>query len=183
VVDLSDGDQVRGAVEGADSILHAAEFDPAAASALIDEKTLFQRASLGTYRLCAAARDAGVPRIVLVGTLAVFDSYPDDYLIDEMWEPKPSSEPAGLTPYIPELVAREFAREGGIGIVCLRFGGIGDGPDGTRAGDAFEAIERAFDFSFGDKGYRWRVFHVSSSPRFILRNAHRDLGFGQGKGA
>jgi hypothetical protein len=115
--------------------------------------------------------------MVLVGTLGVFDSYPSDYLIDEMWEPKPSPEPEQLAPYIPELVAREFAREGGIGIVCLRFGRIGEAPEGTHPEDALEAIDKALAFPFGERGYRWRVFHISSSPRFILRNARRDLGF------
>jgi nucleoside-diphosphate-sugar epimerase len=182
-VDLCDEQQVEPIVNGADAIVHLAEFDPRSGSTAIDEKTLLERASFGAYRLCWAAREAGAARMVIVGSLAVFDSYPADYLIDELWQPRPSSEPNCLAPYVPELVAREFAREGGIGIVCLRFGRIGDDPEGTPVEDALEAIDRSLAYPFTDRGYRWRVFHISSSPRFIMRNAHRELGFARGKEA
>lgn len=178
--DLRSPDVAASVVEDTDAVLHLAEFDPAPLEVPDAEQERLERATLGTYRLCAAAREAGVGRIVVAGSISVFDAYPDEYLIDEQWRPRPEADADHLAPYLCELVVREFAREGPISGVCLRFAPIGEDPEAnTRPDDALEAVERALELQLGPPGYNWHVFHVASSGRFIERNARLTLGFGR----
>ncbi|MFO7957763.1 MAG: NAD(P)-dependent oxidoreductase [Candidatus Brocadiia bacterium] len=176
--DLRRPDFAASLVDDIDAVVHLAEFDPAPLEAPDAEQERLERATLGTYRLCAAAREAGAGRIVVAGSLSVFDAYPDEYLVDEQWRPRPEADADHLAPYLCELVVREFAREGPISGVCLRFAPIGEDPEtNTRSEDALEAIERALEIELGPPGYNWHVFHVASSGRFIERNARLMLGF------
>jgi len=172
--DLRDVAQVRELVTGLDAVLHLAEFDPAPCP----EGEALEHATLGTYVLCREARQAGAGRIVVAGTLKLFDAYPDDYVIDEMWKPRPAPEAEHLAPYLCETVAREFVREGGIDGVCLRFAPIGVHPErNTHLADALRAIDCALSVRFETPGYRWHVAHVASAPRFRDREASIWLGF------
>lgn len=176
--DLCDAETVPDLVDGVDAVLHFAEFDPQPLTGPNAGHQLLTRATLGAYLLCNAAREAGVRRIVVAGTLKVFDGYPDSYLIDEQWEPRPAPEPEVLAPYLCEQVVREFPREGGITGICLRFLPLGiDSEANTRLDDALQAIDRALEIELGSTGYRWHVFHVASSPRFLSRQAQLTLGF------
>ncbi len=176
--DLCDTETVQDLVDGVGAVLHFAEFDPLPLKGPDAGHELLTRATLGTYLLCDAAREAGVSRIVVAGTLKVFDSYPDSYLIDEQWKPRPAPEPEVLAPYLCEQAVREFPREGGITGVCLRFLPLGTDPEAnTRREDALQAIARALEIELGSPGYRWHVFHVASSPRFLSRQAQLTLGF------
>jgi nucleoside-diphosphate-sugar epimerase len=177
-VDLRAAGTATALVAGMDAIVHVAEFEPMARPHL----DMLEHASLGVYQLFTAARAAGVDRVVLVSRLSFFDAYPADYLIDEMWRPIPATEPAEMAPFYAEVVAREFCHEGGVRCVCLRFLPIGnDAEKNTRQADALEAIERALALPFSETGYRWQVYHVTASPRFITRDARLLLGYsGQG---
>ena len=173
-VDLRSPETIASLVAGVDAVVHLAEFDSPSRPHL----DMLEHASLGTYRLFTAAREAHVDRVVLVSRLSFFDVYPDDYLIDEMWRPWPATEPADMAPFYAEVVAREFCHEGGIRCPCLRFSPIGEDPEhNTRLADALEAIDRALALTFTETGYRWQIYHVSSSPKFVIRDAKLLLGF------
>jgi nucleoside-diphosphate-sugar epimerase len=176
--DLRCEEAVKPLVADINSILHLGAFDPAPWDGDSAEQEALEYATLGTYVLCQEARRAGVERIVVAGSLCIFDAYPDSYLIDEMWRPRPAPDAAGLMPYLCEQVAREFAREGGINGVCLRLLPIGDDPErNTRLADALHAIDCALALEFTVAGYRWYVFHIATSPRYLVREAVRKLGF------
>jgi nucleoside-diphosphate-sugar epimerase len=174
-VDLRSDAAVAPRLAGIDAIVHAAEFDPLPQPDL----DLLEHASLGTYQLFCAARQAGVSRVVLLSSLSFFDAYPDSYLIDEMWRPWPSTSAPRLAPFLSETVAREFAHEGRPPCICLRLLPIGDDLDAnTSLPDALEAVDRALALQFVEPGYRWQVYHVTRAPRFITRDARLLLGFG-----
>lgn len=176
--DLRSAPDVDALVAGIEAVLHLAEFEPVTRTGPNGELEVLEHASLGTYRLLVAARAASIDRVVLASTLAFYDAYPETCLIDELWRPRPSTEAAQLAPFLAERVAQEFAREGGIRAVCLRFAPIGDDPERcTTAADALEAMDRALALEFTVPGYRWQVYHIASSQRFLLRNAHLHLGF------
>jgi nucleoside-diphosphate-sugar epimerase len=176
--DLRHEDAVQDLVNGIDAIVHLAAFDPPSWDGNDAEQRVLEYATLGTYVLCQQARAAAVDRTGVVGSLLIFDAYPDGHLIDETWKPRPAPEAAGLAPYLCEQVAREFPREGGINGVCLRFLPIGDDPEqNTRLDDALHAIDCALALQFRVPGYRWCVFHVASSPRYLMHDAIRELGF------
>ncbi|MFW6189243.1 MAG: NAD-dependent epimerase/dehydratase family protein [Planctomycetota bacterium] len=179
--DLRSPEQVEPLVRGADAVLHLTEFDPAPLSGSNAEQRLLERATLGAYTLCVEAREAGVERVVVAGSLRIFDSYPSSCLIDEQWRPRPDANARSLAPYLAELAVREFAREGPLCGVCLRFLPIGEDPErNTRPEDALAALDRALDLELGPPGYRWHVFHVARSGRFITRQARLILGFDPG---
>jgi uronate dehydrogenase len=174
--DLRDPEAVPSLVEGVDAVLHLGNFDPPALTSGNAEQDRLEISARGTYVLLDAARTAGVERVVLASTLDLVSDYPEDYLVDEFWQPRPEAHADSLAPYLSEIVCREYCREGGIRCVCLRFGPI-DKPDGTKATDAVEAMEKALVMSMKDPGYRWQLVHISSSPRRPSVSAKRVLGF------
>jgi nucleoside-diphosphate-sugar epimerase len=172
-----------GLVEGVEAVVHLAEFDAPACDGAEAEHERLLEATLGTYTLCLTARDAGVGRVVMASRLSVFDAYPANYVIDEQWAPRPAATAWELAPYLAELSAREFAREGPLCGVCLRFAPIGQDPARqTREADALAAIEAALSVRFEPGGYRWHVCHVASAGRFLEREARVWLGLERKEG-
>lgn len=161
-----------------DAILHCDVFDD---KQDISEQDRLDWAARGTYVLLKAARKAGVERVILASQLSLFEGYPSHYVIDETWQPKPKAQANAFAPYMAELTCREFAREGGICCMALRFG-ILETEDGTSKDDALTAFRGALKFKFEPQGYRWHIFHVSSGKRFLMRSAQKALGF-DGEGA
>ncbi len=175
--DLRQEEAAASLLEDVDAILHLANFNAPECESNQDELDALEHAATGTYFLTREARKAGVERIIIGGSLRIFDFYPDEFLIDEMWKPHPSTNISQLAPYLSESVAREFVREGGICGMALRFMPIGeDSEKETRSADAMAALEKALAYEFQVPGYRWHVFHVASSERFIMRNARMILG-------
>ena len=180
-IDLRDEHSVAQAVAGVDAILHLAFCDPAPRPGPDGEQDLIHEAGLGTYLLGLQARMAGINRMVLGSTLAMFDAYDQDYLIDELWRPWPDTDAAGLAPFLAERVARELALEGPNEVTCLRLGEVGRGPGQVLPEVLADAIEAALERHIDVPGRRWDVYHVSSDNRFITRNARLDLGISVGR--
>ncbi len=180
--DLRDPEMVPSLLEDADAVLHLADFDPPAIDAGDAEQQRLEISARGTYVLLESARVAGVERVVLASTMDLVSDYPEDFLVDEFWLPRPEANANSLAPYLSEIVCREFCREGGIRCVCLRFGTL-DEPHGTNTTDAIEAIEKALVLPMRDPGYRWELYHISSSPQRPSVSAKRDLGIEPGREA
>ncbi len=165
------------ALKGISAILYTAAFDLPQKDDPQEANEQLLRASLGTYLLCDAARKNGVERIIMVSTLQCFETCDKTFLIDEMWRPRPTTESHILAPFLAEQCAREFAREGGINGVCLRFMPIGHDPEKETSLElASEAMQKAIELAFITPGYRWHVFHVANSPRYLMRDARNILG-------
>ena len=180
--DLRDPEAVPSLVAGVDAVLHLANFDPPALTSGNAEQERLEISARGTYVLLDAARTAGVERVVLASNLDLVSDYPEDYVVDEFWQPRPEARADSLAPYLSEIVCREYCREGGIRCVCLRFGAL-DEPDSTRSSDAIEAMEKALVMPMEDADYRWHLFHISSSPRLPSVSAKRFLGLELERGA
>ncbi|MDA0745898.1 MAG: NAD(P)-dependent oxidoreductase [bacterium] len=180
VADLREPEEVASLVAGMDAILHLAEYDPAPVLGPTAEQDRLEIAARGSYVLLEEARKAGVDRVVLASTLALMDAYPEEYVVDENWMPRPGPHADSLAPYMAEIVCREFAREGGIRCVCLRFGTLGDL---TPEEDALQALDRALAVEFKDPGYRWFLLHVAASDRFLCGEARRVLQLDRKGGA
>src|SRR6188768_939365 len=77
------------ALEGIDVLLHFAPYlaglDPS-----VDTVTTLDEATRGTFVVTNAARQAGVSRIILAGTLAYFDRFPEHFQVNEEWRPRPT---------------------------------------------------------------------------------------------
>ncbi len=178
LTDCLDARACEAALAGIDAVVHAANFDRSPEPSPADAGAALEQATLGSYHLADAARKCGVERIVVIGSLRIFRAYPEDMLIDEMWKPRPRPEPAELAPFLAEQGVREFAREGPICGICLRFLPIGEDPETqTRESDALHAVDCALALPFAPGGYRWHVFHIANSPRYLMRDAIRQLKF------
>ncbi|OGG56923.1 MAG: hypothetical protein A3F84_17630 [Candidatus Handelsmanbacteria bacterium RIFCSPLOWO2_12_FULL_64_10] len=171
--DLRDPAAVAPLVAGVDAVVHAASFDPAPLTGAAAEQEALDVASRGTYVLFQEAMKAGVEKAVLISRMALMAAYPEDYVVDESWQPQPAPEAGSLGPYLSELVGREFARDGGLGVVCLRFGELGS-REGTTEADAVHAARQALLIGPKARGYRWWLFHVTSGGRFGLAAASRE---------
>ena len=132
-------------------------------------------ATRSTYVLMQAGREAGVKRVVLVSTMAMFETYPFDYAVDEIWQPRPFATAQSLAPFLVEITCREFARQGGIAVICLRFGTLGE-EEGTSKTDALAALDGALKLELDPLAYRWHIFHIYSGKRFSMRAARQSLG-------
>ena len=169
-VDWCDVEAVGKLMEGVETVLHLAWYD--AANDRDDEGQLLDVATRSTYVVLDAAVNAGVNRVIMVSNLALFQSYPDNYVIDESWQPQPCAEASSLAPYLVELCCREFARSSAMSITCLRFGDL-DCPDGTSSVDALNALDHAMHQVLDPAGYRWQIFHVCSSSKFSTQSAKK----------
>ena len=176
---LTDDDAVTRAVQGVGAILHLGAISHEQS---IDAGRRLDLDTRGTYMLLKAAVDAGIRRFVYASTLDVFQSYPEDVYITEQWRPRPTDDPSQMTPYLGEMVCREFARDRAIGITCVRLGTLVDAPDQSRnvaapdridIADAARACHAALtrdESAALNWVRRWSVYHIvgdHENPRFL----------------
>ena len=167
--DLRVPEEAASLVDDMDAVVHLDPYDPAPITGADAEQERLDVAARGTYVLLQSASQAGIARVVLGSTMALFDSYPDDYVIEETWQPQPDAQAESLAPMMSELTAREFARQGELCVVCLRFGAL-SGSEGTTEEDAVGAMAEALMMEFDQPGYLWHLFHVVSTGRFANRD-------------
>jgi nucleoside-diphosphate-sugar epimerase len=141
--DLTDIEQVEGALRGADAVVHLARIPfPYTASGYDaitqtwrkpDHTSDADRFNLNlamTYNTLAAASAAGVRKMVMGSSFAVYGLYypsrplmPEYVPIDESHPRKPD-DPYGLTKLLGEQLADAWAKKGTIQIASLRFPGV-----------------------------------------------------------
>ncbi len=118
--DIRDPDVAGQAVRNMQAIVHTGE--PPPNLDLACEQELLDLATRGTHVLFKAGIDAGIKRFVYGSTLQIFEAYPNDVYISEMWRPTPSTDKFQLTRYLGEMTAREFARDFPVAVTVLRLG-------------------------------------------------------------
>src|SRR4051812_48839181 len=119
--DLREEEFAKQLVESTDTLIHLAPLYPDLPAGASEREELDQ-ATRGTYVLLKAAVAAGVRRIVLGSTLALFERYPATWRVGESWQPLPDVRDVGqLAAYLAEESAKQFARVEPVSVVCLRF--------------------------------------------------------------
>ncbi|MBM3457559.1 MAG: NAD(P)-dependent oxidoreductase, partial [Armatimonadetes bacterium] len=108
--DLREPDQVEPLVSGVQAIAHLAHHMRPATPDAAAEKEVLDLAGRGAYVLLHAALKAGVVRVVLASRLELMSAYPENYLVDPNWRPRPKPDAASLAPFVAELTVREFVR-------------------------------------------------------------------------
>ncbi len=122
-VDLARGDlrdplQVAAAVAGVDVIFHEAAFVSVPQS-MEEPLTCFDVNQRGTESLLEAARKAGVRRVVLASSAAVYGDL-DSLPLSETLALRPLS-PYALSKRVDELYAELYTRSFGLDVVALRY--------------------------------------------------------------
>lgn len=190
--DIRDVHHCEVAVRDVDALIHTAEPPPELPSeGLTRDQQLLDLATRGTHTLFRTAVDAGVRRFLYAGSLAIFDAYPEDVYITEMWKPQPSSNMRIMSRYLGELTAREFVRGHRITGTCLRLGELVLEEETTGKSlnrmwldfrDAAQAFICALKRDASERVWwtdRWALYHVTSDlpdPRFLIDRA-RQLGY------
>ena len=129
-LDVTDYAAVRDACKGADAVVHLGGI--ASEGAFEDVLAVNVR---GTERVLQAARDSGVPRVVLAssnhaaGLYDRGDAGPDG-LADDV-PPRPDSY-YGWSKAAMESLGRLYHDRHGLHVICLRIGGCKDEPTGPR---------------------------------------------------
>ena len=116
--DLRDSEVLREAVRGVDCIFHQAAFVSVPQS-MEDPDSCFDINVNGTGKLLAAARTAGVKRVVLASSAAVYGENKAVPLSEDE-EPDPLS-PYAASKSINEIYARLFTKHLGLNVVALRY--------------------------------------------------------------
>ena len=116
--DLRDAAKVAEAVKGVDVIFHEAAFVSVPQS-MDDPLTCFEINQRGTEILLEAARKAGVGRMVLASSAAVYGDS-DAMPLDEQTPLRPLS-PYAVSKRVNELYAEMYTRSFGLDVVALRY--------------------------------------------------------------
>lgn len=183
--DLDDDGATRALVRGVEGIVHAADPPPGAGG----EMTLDWR-TRSTYNLFLAAAQEGVRRVIHLSSLALMTAYDEDFDVAEGWRPRPGPQPEGLSHYLGECIAREFAHQKRLRIAVLRLGkvvrpeevaGKPFDPLWVAEDDVVQAVSLALERpGTSDAEGWWSVYHIASgSPRarFSIAAAQRGLGY------
>jgi len=173
----TDDDAVNRSVRDMDALVHTGEFWTSSST----EREPLDIATRGTFMLMSAAVDAGVKRFVFGSTLNVFKDCPEDVHISETRRPMPGDTMAVMSPYLAELICKEFARDHAITMTCLRLGTLADADalegetpeaDWVDYRDAATAFCLALDRDLSSMlnwNLRYSVFHVvgdHANPRY-----------------
>jgi len=73
-----------------------------------------------TYNLLFSAIQKGVKKIIFISDLHIFNNYPDNYIINENWHPKPSTKILDLYSHLSEFIVKEYARSFPVKVMNLR---------------------------------------------------------------
>jgi nucleoside-diphosphate-sugar epimerase len=128
--DVRDVDAVAKACVGVRAIVHLAA-QPAEADF---RSVLLPRNVDGTWAVYEAALRAQVPRVVFASTIQTVDGYPVDAVVSPTDPPRPVSVYA-CTKLFGEALGRLHADASGLGVACLRIGGVTDPADERLVGD------------------------------------------------
>ena len=179
-------------LRGIDTLIHTGEPPTDLPSdELKREQMLLDLAARGTHVLFSAAVEAGIKKFICASTLSIFNAYPDDVYITELWKPLPSPEIVEMTKYLGELTAREFAREHLVTVTGLRLGELvleeavqRETPslawlDIRDAAGAFRCALNRDSSSSAWWTQRWAVYHICAdipNPKFLIDQA-RGIGY------
>jgi nucleoside-diphosphate-sugar epimerase len=116
--DLRDSARVAKAVEGIDFVFHEAAFVSVPQS-MDEPMTCFDVNQRGTESLLEAARKAGVKRVVLASSAAVYGDL-ETMPLEEHFPLRPLS-PYAVSKRVDELYAEMYTRSFGLEVVALRY--------------------------------------------------------------
>ncbi len=189
---ILDPDDSWDAVRGIDTLIHTGEPPTDLPSdELKREQMLLDLATRGTHVLFSAGVEAGIKKFICASTLSIFNNYPDDVYITELWKPLPSPEIVEMTKYLGELTAREFARDHLVTATGLRLGELvleeavqGETPnlawlDIRDAASAFRCVLNRDSSNSAEWTRRWAVYHICAdipNPKFLIDQA-RGIGY------
>jgi nucleoside-diphosphate-sugar epimerase len=127
IADLTRAGDIYEGLKGAHGIIHLGAYQ---APNLAPDSETFSNNVTATYNVFKAARDLGVPKVVVASSTAAFGFLyaprfcPPDYLPLDENHPCKSQDPYGLSKVVGEKIADSFAVASDMAIASLRFPGV-----------------------------------------------------------
>ncbi|MFT5222473.1 MAG: nucleoside-diphosphate-sugar epimerase [Glaciecola sp.] len=118
--DLREPEVIEAACKGADVVIHTAALHGIHVKSHREVDFMDVNVT-GTFNVLAAARDAGIQRVVIASSAAVFSGH-GPVLTDEL--PPQGGDVYGLSKVLNESVAEHFRRKHDMEVVALRYGAI-----------------------------------------------------------
>jgi nucleoside-diphosphate-sugar epimerase len=181
--DLRDQSQVAGAVRGIDVVFHEAAFVSVPESMERPQECLDVNVA-GSLNLMEAARKAGVKRVVIASSAAVYGDLTDLPLAEET-PPRPLS-PYAVSKQVDELYAGLYTRSFGLEVTALRYFNVygpRQNPNSVYAAAVPIFIRRLLDGQaitvFGDGGQTRDLIYVGDVVRANLLAAEHPAAAGQ----
>ena len=167
--DLADLERLKTLCEGVHTIVHmAGDPDPSATWA-----DLLATNIIGTYHVFAAAKFAGVKRVIYASSIHAVSGYPADYQVHTT-DPVNPGDLYGVSKCFGEALAKYAAGQEGLSAICLRIGGF-QPPEKMQAEaglkmldawvshrDLVQLIRRCIDA----EAIQFAIFHGLSDNRF-----------------
>jgi nucleoside-diphosphate-sugar epimerase len=192
---VQDAAAIAPAFQGVDTVIHLAADGGAHSTEGMNAgwDSMLQNNVVGTYNVFAAARDAGVKRVIFASTGATVIGYEqespwrdlvseDDSATPASWpnvtrdsEPKPYSL-YGASKLIGEDLARFFVNTSDMSIICLRIGGVGarDVVNGVRGRSIYcshaDMAQMAVKCVEAPSSARFDIFYVVSNNKYGYRD-------------
>ena len=182
--ELADLDGLKRACDGIDAVVHLAG-NPDGSAVWAD---LLRDNVVGTYNLFAAAKSAGVRRVVYASSIHAVSGYPTDYQVHTA-DPVNPGDIYGVTKCFGEALGRYMAEQENVSTVCLRIGAVQTpeamaGDAGPKLGDAWvsprdltQLIVRCVE---AGPELRFAIFHGLSDnafKRLDITDARRLVGY------
>lgn len=167
--DLADLPRLKEVCTGMDTIVHLAG-DPGPSSLWA---SLLQNNIIGTYNVFAAAKTAGVRRVVYASSIHAVSGYPADVQVKTS-EPVNPGDLYGVSKCFGEALCRYMAEQEGVSAVVLRIGAFQpleavQNEQGLSLLDGFvserdlnQLLHRCIDA----EGLKFAIFHALSDNRF-----------------
>ena len=167
--ELGDLEGLKRICAGIDTIVHMAG-DP---SPTATWQELLDANIVGTYNIFAAAKTAGVRRVIYASSIHAVSGYPPDYQVHTN-DPVNPGDLYGVSKCFAEALARYMAEKEGVSAICLRIGGFQPtepmkGEKGISMLDAWvsrrdlnQLIEKCIDAEH----IQFAIFHGLSDNRF-----------------
>ncbi len=167
--DLADLPRLKEVCAGMDTIVHLAG-NPGPSSLWAD---LLQTNIIGTYNVFAAAKTAGVKRVVYASSIHAVSGYPADVQVKTN-EPVNPGDLYGVSKCFGEALCRYMAEQEGVSAVALRIGAFQpletvQDAQGMGLLDAFVSqrdLNQLIHRSIDAEGLKFALFHGLSDNRF-----------------
>jgi UDP-glucose 4-epimerase len=180
---LSDLPRLKELCRDIDTVIHlAANPDPSAVW-----KTLLDDNIIGTYHIMAAAKSAGVGRVIYASSVHAVGGYSPGVQAKTS-EPVNPGDLYGVSKCFGEALGRYMAEQEGLSVIALRIGAYLPSsavqhPDGIAGGEMFISprdMNQILDKCIEVPNLQWALFHALSDNRFKrldITDARELLGY------
>ena len=173
---LDDSKNINPLIDKSDILIHFAK------SKISTDSNSLNIYLRNTYNLLFSAIQKGIKKIIFISDLDIFNYYPDNYIINENWHPKPSTKILDLSSHLSEFIVKEYARLFPVKVINLRIPKFFDSGKQYKKEDiyiSFDDYYKIISHSIEQNIYRdFEIIHAHSNVsnlKFSLNKMNKFL--------